>query len=40
MYEKEDSIMIVDSFDDKSEAKINPKIRENRMKCDVCIIIF
>lgn len=32
--------MIVNSFDDKSEAKINPKIGENRLVCDACIITF
>ena len=32
--------MITDSFDDKSEAKINPKYKENRVKCDACIITF
>lgn len=32
--------MIIDSFDNKSEAKINPKPKENRLKCDACIITF
>lgn len=32
--------MITDSFDDKSEAKINPKYEKNRIKCDACIITF
>ena len=32
--------MITDSFDDKSEAKINPRVSENRVKCDACIITF
>ena len=32
--------MITDSFDNKTDAKINPNFRENRIKCDVCIIIF
>ncbi|MBP3464205.1 MAG: nucleoside phosphorylase [Clostridia bacterium] len=32
--------MITESFDNKSEAKINPKIKENREKCDACIITF
>lgn len=32
--------MITDSFDNKSNAKINPSIRENKVKCDICIIIF
>ena len=32
--------MITDSFDAKSMAKINPKIGENRIKCDACIITF
>lgn len=32
--------MIIDSFDNKSEAKINPKLKENRLKCDACIVTF
>ena len=32
--------MIINSFDDKSPAKINPKPKENRLKCDACIITF
>ena len=32
--------MITDSFDNKSNAKINPCIRENKGKCDICIITF
>ena len=32
--------MIIDSFDNKSEAKINPKPKENRLKCDACIVTF
>lgn len=32
--------MIVDSFDDKTNSKINPKIEENRFKCEACIITF
>lgn len=32
--------MITDSFDDKSQAKINPKPKENRLKCDACIVTF
>lgn len=32
--------MIVDSFDNKSEAKINPKYNENAYKLDVCILTF
>jgi len=32
--------MIIDSFDDKSEAKINPEINENAPKVDACIITF
>ena len=32
--------MITDSFDDKSMAKINPKPKENRLKCDACIVTF
>lgn len=32
--------MITGSFDNKSMAKINPKPKENRLKCDACIITF
>ena len=32
--------MIVNSFDDKSPSKINPKPKENRLKCDACIVTF
>ena len=32
--------MITDSFDDKSNAKINPKPKENRLRCDACIVTF
>ena len=32
--------MIVDSFDDKTNAKINPKIGDDRFKCEACIITF
>ncbi len=32
--------MIINSFDNKSESKINPKYGEDRWKCDVCIITF
>lgn len=32
--------MIIDSFDDKSIAKINPTPKENRLKYDACIITF
>lgn len=34
--------MIIDSFDNQSEAKINPnpKPKENRLICDACIITF
>ena len=32
--------MIIDSFDNQSEAKINPKPRENKLTCDACIITF
>lgn len=32
--------MIVDSFDDKSEAKINPQINENAPAFDACIVTF
>ena len=30
--------MIIDSFDDKSEAIINPKRKENAPKVDACIV--
>lgn len=32
--------MITDSFDNKSEAKINPIPKENRLKCNACIVTF
>lgn len=32
--------MIIDSFDDKSPSKINPSPKEDRFKCDACIITF
>lgn len=32
--------MIIDSFDNKSEAKINPKLNENAYEVDVCILTF
>ena len=32
--------MITDSFDDKSEPKINPKQVLEKVKADVCIITF
>jgi uridine phosphorylase len=32
--------MIIDSFDDKSEAKINPEYKENAPVVDACIITF
>lgn len=32
--------MITNSFDNKSEAKINPKFKENAYKLDVCILTF
>ena len=32
--------MIINSFDDKSPSKINPKPKENRLKCDACIVTF
>lgn len=32
--------MIINSFDDKSPSKINPKPKENRVKCDACIVTF
>ena len=31
---------VLDSFDNKSEAKINPKYNENAYKLDVCILTF
>lgn len=30
--------MIINSFDNHSEAKINPKSKETRLTCDACII--
>ena len=32
--------MIINSFDDKSPSKVNPKPKENRLKCDACIVTF
>lgn len=32
--------MIINSFDNKSPAKINPTPKENRLKCDACIVTF
>ncbi len=32
--------MITESFDNKSDAIINPKINKKREKCDVCIVTF
>lgn len=32
--------MIINSFDDKTPAKINPKYKDDRFKCDACIITF
>lgn len=32
--------MIVNSFDDKSPSIVNPKPKENRLKCDACIVTF
>ena len=32
--------MITESFDDKSEAKINPIPKDNRIKCNACIVTF
>lgn len=32
--------MITDSFDNKSNAKINPTQEKNRLKCDACIVTF
>lgn len=32
--------MIINSFDDKSPAKINPQYKDNRIKCDACIVTF
>lgn len=32
--------MIIDSFDDKSEAIINPKITDNLIEVDACVVTF
>ena len=32
---RSEGIMITDSFDDKSMAKINPRTGENKVKCNV-----
>ena len=32
--------MIINTFDNKSESKINPKMGEGRFKCDACIMTF
>ena len=32
--------MIIDSFDNKSESKINPEFKEDAYKLDVCILTF
>ena len=32
--------MIIDSFDNKSEAKINPKFNDEAYEVDVCILTF
>lgn len=32
--------MIINTFDNKSEAKINPNLKDGRFKCDACIITF
>ena len=32
--------MIIDSFDNKSEAKINPEFNKNAYKVDACILTF
>ena len=32
--------MIINSFDDKSEAKINPKLKEGAKEVDACILTF
>lgn len=32
--------MIINSFDDKSEAKINPDFNENAYELDACILTF
>ena len=32
--------MITDSFDDKSKAIVNPKMKENAPVVDACIITF
>ncbi len=32
--------MIINSFDDKTNSKVNPNLGENRVKCDVCVVTF
>ena len=32
--------MIIDSFDNKTNSKINPNLTGNRFKCDACIVTF
>ena len=32
--------MIIDSFDNKTNSKINPKLDVDRLKCDVCVVTF
>jgi purine-nucleoside phosphorylase len=32
--------MIIDSFDDKTNAKINPNLNKKRFECEACIITF
>jgi uridine phosphorylase len=32
--------MITDSFDNKTNAKINPNIGDGRVKCDACVVTF
>ena len=32
--------MIIDSFDNKTNAKINPNLSGERVKCDACIATF
>jgi len=32
--------MIIDSFDNKTNSKINPNLSEERFKCDACIVTF
>ena len=32
--------MITSSFDNKTNSKINPKLKEDRIKCDACVVTF